>query len=100
MQPMSTLTFPTALDLFSACHTPVDCFYLFRCTNSCAWTLDDLAILARACVFKMYYTRLLTLNCLKTMLLFSGSPSEIMRTGENLRVIYLSLIWISDVYVA
>ena len=94
---MSTITFHTAVDLYKECNTPLDCFYLFQCTNSAAWTLDSLKVLARACVFRMYSSRLLTLNCVKSMFLFKDATAPICKTGETLEVTFFCLLTLDTV---
>lgn len=80
------LSLSTAMDLFRDCRTPVDCLYLLGCTNSAAWQPTELVLIARACVFRMYNTNLLTVNCLKTMFLFDTHTPDITFTGSSLEV--------------
>lgn len=80
------ITYAECLSMYSSCFSPIECFYLFRITNSDTWSDTELADLARACVYSMYRTHLFTANCIKTMLLFSGHPPSRSKGSCHIKV--------------
>lgn len=90
MTTLPSLTHETAMGLYSGCQSPMDWFDFFKNLNTATWCVEDLHMLAKACVYGMYSQSIFSLDYLKSMFLFHDALPSVVRSDVRLKVYLLA----------